>query len=89
MPETGTCSVCGCTENDACLGGCIWANASATLCSRCVDSRSVIEQPTRSIWDGCETEVQLDELFFSKGTFLRAWAEGRAGDWVDVTVKRT
>jgi len=31
----GTCRSCGCTEDDACPGGCIWANAEATLCSRC------------------------------------------------------
>ncbi|WP_224365381.1 hypothetical protein [Hyalangium versicolor] len=29
------CSVCGCTDALPCPGGCIWANASATLCSRC------------------------------------------------------
>jgi len=31
----GTCAVCGCTDEDACPGGCVWANAAATLCSRC------------------------------------------------------
>lgn len=32
----GVCSVCSCTEHRACAGGCVWANSSATLCSRCV-----------------------------------------------------
>ena len=32
---SGRCEVCGCTDEQACPGGCIWANASATLCSRC------------------------------------------------------
>jgi hypothetical protein len=31
----GECQVCGCTDEHACPGGCVWANASATLCSRC------------------------------------------------------
>lgn len=29
------CGGCGCTDAMPCPGGCIWANASATLCSRC------------------------------------------------------
>lgn len=32
---SGQCQVCGCTDEEACPGGCIWANAGATLCSRC------------------------------------------------------
>lgn len=31
----GTCAVCGCDDDHACEGGCIWANPEATLCSRC------------------------------------------------------
>lgn len=34
-PVPGVCMACGCTEDDACDGGCIWANADATLCSQC------------------------------------------------------
>jgi hypothetical protein len=29
-----TCVGCGCTEGNACEGGCVWA--TPTLCSRCV-----------------------------------------------------
>lgn len=36
---SGRCEVCGCTDDNACPGGCIWANSSATLCSRCVQER--------------------------------------------------
>jgi hypothetical protein len=32
------CRVCGCTELEACEGGCIWVEAD--LCSRCVEGRS-------------------------------------------------
>ncbi len=35
MPERGVCQVCGCDDDHACEGGCIWANADATLCSQC------------------------------------------------------
>lgn len=31
--EGPRCVQCGCTEDDPCEGGCVWA--SATLCSRC------------------------------------------------------
>lgn len=31
----GTCSSCGCTDAAACPGGCSWADADRTLCSRC------------------------------------------------------
>ncbi len=41
----GICSVCGCTEDNACEGGCIWANAQATLCSRCARERPLITRP--------------------------------------------
>lgn len=34
-PTPGVCTECGCTDDDACEGGCIWANADATLCSQC------------------------------------------------------
>lgn len=31
----GVCQVCGCTDEAACPGGCIWATPAADLCSRC------------------------------------------------------
>ncbi len=33
----GVCSVCGCTEDEACPGGCYWADDDHTLCSNCLD----------------------------------------------------
>jgi hypothetical protein len=36
VPRPGTCSACGCTENYACDGGCSWANAEKTLCTKCL-----------------------------------------------------
>jgi hypothetical protein len=35
--EFGTCRVCGCTEFEACPGGCAWADETHTLCTNCVD----------------------------------------------------
>jgi hypothetical protein len=32
--EEPSCRVCGCTQSQACAGGCIWAEPN--LCSRCV-----------------------------------------------------
>lgn len=31
----GVCKVCGCTDTNACVGGCYWVDAGHTLCSRC------------------------------------------------------
>ena len=33
----GTCRVCGCTDEHACPGGCVWAEPN--LCSRCARKR--------------------------------------------------
>jgi hypothetical protein len=35
--EFGMCRVCGCTEFEACPGGCGWADETHTLCTNCVD----------------------------------------------------
>ncbi len=35
MKRKGICSVCGCTEEDACEEGCSWANRAQNLCSAC------------------------------------------------------
>lgn len=32
----GVCRVCGCTDGQACPGGCEWADENETICSRCV-----------------------------------------------------
>ena len=33
----GKCRWCGCTEDNACVGGCGWANRAQTLCTECTD----------------------------------------------------
>lgn len=35
MKRQGICSVCGCTEDEACAQGCSWANLKKTLCTAC------------------------------------------------------
>jgi hypothetical protein len=33
--DSGVCRACGCTDDEPCPGGCIWATPNADLCSRC------------------------------------------------------
>ena len=47
----GRCAGCGCTEMDACEGGCGWADDGKTLCTRCL---------TRL--DGIPDDPDLDHL---------------------------
>jgi len=35
-PHRGACMVCGCTDREACVGGCSWADEDKTICTRCV-----------------------------------------------------
>lgn len=49
-----TCRVCGCTDDDACLGGCWWVDtdeADGYLCSSCVDA-----DPYKRLADSILTE---------------------------------
>lgn len=32
---TVACQICGCTESEACLGGCTWASTNPPRCDRC------------------------------------------------------
>lgn len=34
-PGAGMCRNCGCTRQYACAGGCGWANAARTVCTKC------------------------------------------------------
>jgi len=38
LAASGRCTVCGCTEDRACAGGCSWENAERTLCTRCASA---------------------------------------------------
>lgn len=40
-PVSGVCRVCGCTDLEACDGGCSWVDAAHTLCSECEPARTV------------------------------------------------
>jgi ParB/RepB/Spo0J family partition protein len=37
--QPGACRECGCTEDDACEGGCAWADETKTLCTSCDPKR--------------------------------------------------
>jgi hypothetical protein len=32
---SGRCHACGCTESNACRGGCAWVDKQRTLCTEC------------------------------------------------------
>jgi hypothetical protein len=38
--EMPCCKICGCTEQDACPGGCGWADPDRTLCTRCAGNEN-------------------------------------------------
>ncbi len=37
--KSGVCRVCGCTEENACEGGCHWIDETKTLCSSCEEKK--------------------------------------------------
>lgn len=40
--QSGVCRYCGCTEENACEGGCTWVDKKKTICSACVKGRRAI-----------------------------------------------
>ena len=48
MAENGVCRVCGCTEYNACEGGCWWVEED--LCSACADELSEGMCPDYEEW---------------------------------------
>lgn len=59
----GVCSACGCTEEDACEGGCSWADREQTLCSECVP-----------IHAGNTVTVNGDDIKISRETLDEAYS---------------
>lgn len=39
----GTCSQCGCTDDQACKGGCSWVDPEHTLCSACAPAGAGVD----------------------------------------------
>ena len=52
-PRRRACLVCGCTQERACLGGCVWVGAptGVDLCSRCAAVVDPRNPPTRRAGD--------------------------------------
>lgn len=42
----GQCRYCLCTDDNACEGGCAWADSTHTCCDRCVDAISALSDMT-------------------------------------------
>ena len=40
--QPGTCGVCGCTDDRACVGGCAWADEDRMLCTACSASFGLV-----------------------------------------------
>src|SRR6266478_3977359 len=61
----GVCTVCGCTDQEACAEGCEWTNRQHTLCSVCYylepeDRAARRSEAIDELWtriDGLESEV--------------------------------
>lgn len=51
-PEEPACRVCGCTENNACPGGCWWVEAD--LCSSCVGADLTDKPSSAPLPEGSE-----------------------------------
>lgn len=47
IPGEPACAVCGCTQNNACDGGCEWVGAD--LCSACLEAANAAEHLSLSL----------------------------------------
>lgn len=54
--QPGVCRACGCTETRACEGGCSWADAAQTLCSKC----NVYEVPGDVLHEFVQLALDVD-----------------------------
>ena len=54
--EERTCRICGCTEDNACEGGCSWVEVD--LCSACADKEEVEESEDSEDENGEEATKQ-------------------------------
>lgn len=43
--QAGTCRVCGCTDQEACEGGCTWVEATQSICSVCFGEQLMTAWP--------------------------------------------
>lgn len=74
-----TCRVCGCTDEDACEGGCYWVEKD--LCSACVETAGRV----RSIVEGTpeppgKSQAVLVVTEVPEGVELRTFGTGLAHD---------
>lgn len=57
--DTRVCRICGCTQYNACEGGCWWV--SEDLCSQCVDAQANIKE--KKIRITCEVSEEIVEMW--------------------------
>ncbi|MCA9270507.1 MAG: hypothetical protein KDA41_18625 [Planctomycetales bacterium] len=51
--QTGTCRLCGCSEDLACPDGCEWVDGTQTLCSTCFVLPPEQQEIIAALWRGC------------------------------------
>lgn len=53
------CSVCGCTDDNACPGGCRWVSIDPPVCSACISAEAMAE---------AEAQIALEDagVFFGE-----------------------
>lgn len=73
MKRKGICSVCACTEFDACDEGCGWANVKMTLCTACVNLTDA-ERAEKRATNLANLEMRLDALEEEKKELYFRWA---------------
>ena len=90
------CVVCGCTEDNACDGGCSWSQLNPDLCSRCASrepfwmDEAMIEGPGRETMNGRPFDLAIATIDPEMADAIvkllnRAYAAGRrAGVALDI-----
>lgn len=68
------CTWCGCTEDQACEGGCGWADDAHTICSACAGPR--------------EIAIELVKILGAVVTNPKAGMRAAAGTWDELTTEQ-
>ena len=85
--ERGECKYCGCTEDNACEGGCSWINAEQTICSNpeCVaeDEADKNERPIHHfVWEPETVQKLKSHIECNSGTPLDRAPWPMEEDWL-------
>lgn len=70
LPDEPTCIHCGCTEDNACEGGCVWICQDPPICSSCMNKVELTDEEWKELGENMaavadaahQAAVQLSEL---------------------------